>query len=147
MVVSASRRPHAYLGVAARAVMQGASDDIVTDHGTQKPVEVMAPPIRKRRGDVYDPFLGSGTTPIAAEQVGRPACALELDSRYVQVAIERWQAYTGRRAERLYVGRAGPEDWRAATWLLEYRWPATYGRAAVNATASGYPRGRGGGSC
>ena len=80
---------------------QGTSDDVITDHGTQKPVEVMARPLRNHRGDVYDPFLGSGTTLIAAEQTGRRAYALELDPRYAQVAIERWQAYTGDRAERL----------------------------------------------
>lgn len=48
-----------------------------------------------------DPFAGSGTTVIAAEQLGRRAVALELDPRYGQVIIERWQAFTGRKAERI----------------------------------------------
>jgi DNA modification methylase len=44
--------------------------------------------------------LGSGTTIIAAEQLGRRAYAMEIDPRYAQVAIERWQAFTGREAAR-----------------------------------------------
>jgi DNA modification methylase len=47
---------------------------------------------------VYDPFLGSGTTLIAAETTGRVCLGLEIDPRYVDVAIRRWQAFTGRRA-------------------------------------------------
>ena len=50
---------------------------------------------------VLDPFAGSGTTIIAAEQLGRRCSAMEIDPRYVQVAIERWQNFTGRTAERL----------------------------------------------
>lgn len=49
---------------------------------------------------VWDGFSGSGTTLIAAEQVGRRCFAMELAPRYVQVAIERWQAFTGREAVR-----------------------------------------------
>ena len=52
-----------------------------------------------RRGEaVYDPFLGSGTTLIAAEQVGRACLGIELDPTYVDVAIRRWQSFTGKRA-------------------------------------------------
>lgn len=69
-----------------------------TGHGTQKPVEIMARPIlnHTRPGDrVYDPFLGSGTTMIAAEQAGRICHGIELNPIYVDVAIKRWQAATG----------------------------------------------------
>jgi hypothetical protein len=45
---------------------------------------------------VYDPFLGSGTTLIAAETTGRVGYAMEIDPRYVDVAVRRWQAFTGR---------------------------------------------------
>ena len=72
-------------------------------HGTQKPVECMRRPIlnNSRRGDsVYDPFLGSGTTLIAAEMEGRKCFAMEIAPEYVQVAIERWQTFTGRVARR-----------------------------------------------
>jgi DNA modification methylase len=80
---------------------RGTSDDMITDHGTQKPVEVMARPIRNHTGDVYEPFSGSGSTLIAAEQLGRRCYAMEIQPKYVQMAIERWQAYTGGHAERI----------------------------------------------
>jgi DNA modification methylase len=77
------------------------ADDPWTEHATQKPVETMERPMRNHRGDVYEPFAGSGTTLIAAERQGRRCFAMEIEPRYVQVTIERWQAYTGRTAERL----------------------------------------------
>jgi DNA modification methylase len=80
---------------------RGTSDDMITDHGTQKPVEVMARPIRNHTGDVYEPFSGSGSCLIAAEQLGRRCYAMEIEPKYVQMAIERWQAYTGGHAERI----------------------------------------------
>jgi hypothetical protein len=80
---------------------QGTSDDAITVHGTQKPVEVMARPIRNHSGDVYDPFVGSGSTLIAAEQLGRTCYAMEIEPAYVQVVLERWQNFTGQQAERI----------------------------------------------
>jgi DNA modification methylase len=47
---------------------------------------------------VYDPFVGSGTTIIAAEMTARRCYAIEIDPAYVQVAIERWQTFTGKQA-------------------------------------------------
>jgi site-specific DNA-methyltransferase (adenine-specific) len=70
-------------------------------HPTMKPVELVERAIRNssRPGDtVYDPFVGSGTTFIAAETSGRMCLALEIDPTYAQVAIERWQAFSGKRA-------------------------------------------------
>jgi DNA modification methylase len=58
---------------------------------------------------VLDPFAGSGTTIIAAEKTGRRACALEIDPHYVDVIIQRWQAYTGKPA-RLDTTGASFED-------------------------------------
>ncbi len=75
-----------------------------TQHSTQKPVECMSRPIRHHGGKddhVYDPFLGSGTTLIAAEQRGRRCFAMELDPRYVDVAVQRWEKFTGKKAERV----------------------------------------------
>lgn len=72
-----------------------------TGHGTQKPVECMRRPIVLNSppgGAVYDPFCGSGTTLIAAEMAGRRAFACELDPLYVDVAVRRWQAFTGKDA-------------------------------------------------
>ena len=73
-------------------------------HPTTKPTELVARAIRNstRLGDrVYDPFLGSGTTLIAAEMTGRVCVAMEIKPAFAQVAIERWQAYSGYRATRL----------------------------------------------
>ncbi|HUS98512.1 MAG TPA: DNA methyltransferase [Hyphomicrobiaceae bacterium] len=70
-------------------------------HPTVKPVALVADAIRdcsKRNGIVLDPFVGSGTTIIAAEETGRRCHALELDPRYVDVAIRRWQELTGHSA-------------------------------------------------
>ena len=68
-------------------------------HSAQKPVECMARPIRNHEGDVYDPFVGSGTTIIASEQIGRICYAMEIEPRYVDVAVKRWEQYTGRKAD------------------------------------------------
>jgi len=74
-----------------------------TGHSTQKPVWLFEVPLRNhtRVGDVvYDPFLGSGTTLVAAEKTGRVCVALDLDPQYVQVAVTRWEQFTGRHARR-----------------------------------------------
>lgn len=70
-------------------------------HPTTKPVALVRDAMRdcSRRGDVIlDPFLGSGTTILAAEHIGRRAYGLEIDPNYVDVAIRRWQAFTKRDA-------------------------------------------------
>ena len=75
--------------------------DELTIHPTVKPVALVADAMRdcSRRGDlVLDPFIGSGTTILAAEQVGRRGYGLELDPRYVDAAIRRWQDFTRRDA-------------------------------------------------
>ena len=76
-----------------------ARDDSGHGHGTQKPVECMRRPMQNHEvSDVYDPFCGSGTTIIAAEQLGRRCFAIEIEPRYVQVAIDRWEAFTQSKA-------------------------------------------------
>src|SRR5262245_22629651 len=73
-----------------------------TRHGTQKPVECMARPMRNhgRVGDeVYDPFLGSGTTIIAAEQLRRRCYGLEIDPAYCDLIAARFEKFSGKRAE------------------------------------------------
>jgi DNA modification methylase len=79
----------------------GTSDDAITNHGTQKPIECVARALRNHAGDVADFVVGSGTTLIAAEQLGRRCFAMEIDPVYVQMAIERWQNFTGRQAVQL----------------------------------------------
>ena len=71
-------------------------------HPTVKPVALVADAIRdcsKRNGIVLDPFVGSGTTIIAAEETGRICYAIELDPRYVDTAIRRWETFTGGAAQ------------------------------------------------
>jgi DNA modification methylase len=75
--------------------------DTDTVHGTQKPVECMRRAMLNNSaiGDVvYDPFLGSGTTLIAAEAISRSCRAMELDPLYADVAVRRWQAFAGKQA-------------------------------------------------
>jgi DNA modification methylase len=75
--------------------------DAATVHGTQKPVECMRRPMLNNSSPgqaVYEPFSGSGTSIIAAETCGRHCLAVELDPAYVDVAVLRWQAFTGREA-------------------------------------------------
>jgi DNA modification methylase len=75
--------------------------DAETVHGTQKPVECMKRPIENNSSPgqaVYEPFSGSGTTIIAAEMTGRACRAIELSPAYVDVAVQRWQAFTGEQA-------------------------------------------------
>jgi DNA modification methylase len=81
--------------------ISGRKQDAATVHGTQKPVECMRRPIENNSAPgeaVYEPFSGSGTTIIAAEMAGRACHAVELDPRYVDVAVRRWQAFTGEAA-------------------------------------------------
>ncbi len=81
--------------------IMGGSDEDKYDHPTQKPVELMRRPILNhlRRGElVYDPFLGSGTTMAAAELTERVCHGLELDPKYVDVIVQRWQSLSGNKA-------------------------------------------------
>jgi len=72
-----------------------------TGHGTQKPVECMKRPIENNSSPgqaVYEPFSGSGTTIIAGEMTGRVVHAIELNPAYIDVAVKRWQDFTGKAA-------------------------------------------------
>jgi len=80
---------------------EGEEGNLLALHPTVKPVGLVADAILdcSARGDlVLDSFLGSGTTLIAAERVGRICYGIELDPRYVDVAIRRWQRHTGNHA-------------------------------------------------
>jgi DNA modification methylase len=81
-------------------------------HGTQKPVDCMHRPIanNSQPGQViYDPFLGSGTSLIAAEMIGRVCYGLELNPAYVDVIVRRWQTFTGRAAKHQEAGQSFEE--------------------------------------
>jgi DNA modification methylase len=81
--------------------IMGGSNEEKFDHPTQKPVALMRKSIlnHTKAGElVYDPFLGSGTTLAAAEVTGRACYGLELDPKYVDVVVERWQGLSGKKA-------------------------------------------------
>lgn len=72
------------------------------DHPTMKPVSLLTRAVHNSsgRGDlVLDPFLGSGSTLIACEMLGRRCIGAEIEPRYVDVTVRRWQRFTGRQAE------------------------------------------------
>jgi DNA modification methylase len=99
--------------------------DELSIHPTVKPVGLVADAMRdcSRRGDiVLDPFLGSGTTILAAERVGRRGYGLEIDPLYVDAAIRRWQDFTKRDAILKATGQTFDE-------VAAARSPAKRGRA------------------
>jgi DNA modification methylase len=93
-------------------VLNGTSKSKLAVHPTAKPVALVADAIRDcshRNGIILDCFGGSGTTLIAAEKTGRRARLIELDPRYVDVTIRRWQNVTGRTAVKAIKMAAGPD--------------------------------------
>jgi DNA modification methylase len=94
--------PHYWCGARDQGDVWSVDRPAVNDlHPTMKPVELVQKAIRnssKSRGLVFDPFGGSGSTLIACETMGRRARLIELDPRYVDVIVKRWQDYTGRKA-------------------------------------------------
>jgi DNA modification methylase len=86
-------------------------------HPTVKPVALVADAIKdcsKRGAIVLDPFLGSGTTVIAAERTGRRGHGIEIDPLYVDVALKRWQDYTGKTATLAATGQTFEEVKKAS---------------------------------
>jgi DNA modification methylase len=86
---------------------EGKSRVVGNEHPTQKPVELFALPMRRhtKPGDVcFEPFSGSGSQLIAATQQGRRCYAVELEPAFVDVAVRRWERFTGQQAERVPAG-------------------------------------------
>jgi DNA modification methylase len=82
--------------------IMGGSDEERTVHPTQKPVELFERPIRNhtaRGALVYEPFAGSGSAVIAAENLNRRCYALEIDPAYCDVIVDRWERHTGGKAK------------------------------------------------
>jgi DNA modification methylase len=82
----------------------GKTDRDAFNHATPKPVALFDIPIVKhlQRGEFcYEPFAGSGPQIIAAERLDRRCCAIELVPQYCQVIIDRWEAFTGKKAEKV----------------------------------------------
>jgi len=72
------------------------------EHPTMKPIELIAYPIKNSsqiQDIILDPFAGSGSTLIAAEQLQRTAYTMEIDPHYCDVILNRWEQFTGREAE------------------------------------------------
>ena len=87
---------------------QGEEGNLLALHPTVKPVALVADAILdcSARGEiVLDSFLGSGTTLMAAERVGRVCYGMEIDPLYIDVAIHRWQRLTGNRAIHAVTGK------------------------------------------
>ena len=87
-----------------KVILESADESV--GHSTQKPIECMARPIENNTtvGErVYDPFGGSGSTLIAAEQLRRRCFMMELDPVYCQIIINRWEKLTGKKAVKLEV--------------------------------------------
>jgi DNA modification methylase len=81
--------------------MPGFTKDERPDHPTPKPLDAFGIPMRQhvaRGGLCYEPFSGSGSQIMAGEANGRRVFAMEISPAYVDVAVERWQAETGREA-------------------------------------------------
>jgi DNA modification methylase len=86
-----------------KMIMAGSNEPRL-DHPTQKPLVLFETPIRNhlKAGEaVYEPFSGSGTALIAAERTGTRAYAMEIDPIYVEVALRRWERFSGQSAERI----------------------------------------------
>jgi DNA modification methylase len=86
--------------------------DTLAMHPTVKPVVLVADAIKdcsRRKDIVFDPFVGSGTTIIAAEKTGRIARGVEIDPGYVDVAIRRWQTISGGTATLAVTGHSFAE--------------------------------------
>lgn len=80
-----------------------------TGHSTQKPVECMRRPMENNSNPgqvVYEPFSGSGTTIIAGEQSGRAVYAIEINPAYVDLAVRRWQDFSGEEAIHELTGKS-----------------------------------------
>jgi DNA modification methylase len=89
-----------WCGASTEATVWSEERDGVNEfHPTQKPVKLAAKAIGNHKaGTVLDMFCGSGSTVIAAEQAGRQCFAMELNPAYVDVAVKRWQDFTGKKA-------------------------------------------------
>jgi DNA modification methylase len=86
-----------------KMIMAGSNEPRL-DHPTQKPLVLFETPIRnhlKAGESLYEPFSGSGTALIAAERTGTRCYALEIDPVYVDIALARWERFSGQTAERL----------------------------------------------
>ena len=92
-------------------MFNGTAKSKLSLHPTAKPVALVADAIRDcshRGGIILDPFGGVGSTLIAAEKTGRKARLIELDPRYVDASVKRWETLTGRSGAKVDAGAVNP---------------------------------------
>lgn len=89
-------RTHRELGT----VLVSPPVNVNAEHPAQFPVALPAEYLKAFGGSIYDPFLGSGTTLIAAEQLGRRCFGMEISPAYCDVIVKRWETLTGKKATR-----------------------------------------------
>lgn len=97
-----SQRPKFYGERNQTSVWETPRDAMSPLHPTQKPIAVFTPALAnhtRSAGIGYDPFLGSGTAVIAAESLGRRCYGVELEPRYCDVIVQRWEKFTGKKAK------------------------------------------------
>lgn len=99
-------KPHAFYGGRSQTDIWAATRDHPRDylHPTQKPVEIMERAIENssRPGQtLLDPFVGSGTAIVAAERTGRRCLAMEIDPRFAEVSLRRWEAFSRKKARKV----------------------------------------------
>lgn len=92
---------HKFYGEFQTSILEFARPQKSDLHPTMKPIPLVAKLVEnssKRHELLYEPFSGSGTTLIASEQTSRRCYAMEISPQYVDVAVRRWQAFTGKKA-------------------------------------------------
>jgi len=87
----------------------GLDPNVTGGHSTQKPLEAMARPMRNHTGDVFEPFAGTGTTILAAENLWRRCYAMEIVPAYCAIILQRWVDATGTQPVMLEAGIAEEE--------------------------------------
>jgi hypothetical protein len=127
---------------------QGDENNLLSLHPTVKPVALVADALLdcSARGEiVLDSFLGSGSTLIAAERVGRVCHGIEIDPLYVDVAIRRWQRHTGDHAIHAVAGKHFDDgaDSTPTQYPVGYKKPPSHSRfkPGVSGNAKGRPKG------
>ena len=123
--------------------IMGGSNEDKFDHPTQKPVDLMRRPLLNhlKRGElVYEPFLGRGTTLAAAELTDRVCCGIELDPKYVDIAVERWQTLSGKSAVLEATGQTfqqvknTPGEWKQGSQGYRNRFESAYATRVIQGT-------------
>ena len=105
-IVYGWKNHHHFFGPFSTTVLEFDKPQVSDLHPVMKPIELLDKLIcdgSKPKALVYDPFLGSGSTTIACERNGRQCFGMEIDPRYCDVIVKRWEEFTGNKAERIAV--------------------------------------------